>query len=95
MLVTIGVSWFLAVVVFVVTQWIAPAFVAATPSNTPSGINYGQVLGVPFITTWGKWIAVALLVLGPFAAAWRALERDGEAVIGKVLGTASSRRGRR
>lgn len=94
MLVIIGTFWVLAAFVFVVSQWVAPAFISATPSTAPSGINYGQAFGVPFITTWGKWVAGVLVVLGPFAAVWRALERGGEAVMGKALGT-TSRRGRR
>lgn len=94
MFVTIGLFWFLAVVVFVVTQWVAPAIYTGAPSMSPSGFNYGQSFGVPFIKTWGFWVAVALLALGPFAAAWRALDRGGEAVMGKALGT-TSRPGRR
>lgn len=94
MLVTIGLFWFFAVVVFVVTQWIAPVVYGGAPSTAPSGFNYMQSLGLPFITTWGKWVAVALAVIGPLAAIWRAVERGGEAVMGKALGT-TSRRGRR
>lgn len=95
MLVVIGLFWILAVVVFVVTQWVAPAIYSGVTSTSPSGFNYAQSFGVPFIKTWGFWVAVALLVLGPLAAAWRALERGGEAAVGKALGTTSSRRGRR
>jgi len=94
MLVVIGMFWVLALVVFVITQWIAPAFYANTPSTT-SGFNFATSFGLPFIKTWGLWVAVALLILGPFTAGWQALTRGGEAVMGKALGTSTNRRGRR
>ena len=94
MLVIVGLFWVLAVFVFVLTQWIAPAFYSNTPSAT-SGFNFGQSFGVPFIKTWGLWVAVALLALGPFAAVWKALERGGDTVLSKALGTNTNRRGRR
>ena len=60
MLVIIGTFWFLAAAVYVVSQWIAPALISATPSTAPSGFNYGQAIGMPFIKTWGFWMAVIL-----------------------------------
>lgn len=94
MVVIIGMFWILAAVVFVVSQWVVPAFYSSSPSMS-SGFNFGQSFGTPFIKTWGLWVAGGLFVLGPFAAAWRALERGGEAVMGKALGTTNNRRGGR
>jgi hypothetical protein len=95
MAVSIGLFWVLAVVVFVISQWIAPALLSSQQPNTPSGLNYGALLGVPFIKTWGLWVAGGLFVLGPFAALWRALERGGEAIMGRAIGTSNNRRRRR
>jgi hypothetical protein len=78
----------------VVSQWIAPAFYSSTPSTT-GGFNFGTSFGLPFIKTWGSWVAVALLILGPFAAAWQALTRGADAVMGRALGTSNTRRGPR
>jgi hypothetical protein len=94
MLVVVGLFWFLAVFVFVVSQWIVPAFYGGTPSPT-TGFDYRRSFGLPFIKTWGLWVAGGLLVLGPFAAVWKALERGGEALLGKALGAGGSRRGSR
>lgn len=90
MLISIGLFWFLAIVVFVATQWITPAI---TPSSTSpvSGFNYGQAFA-PLVKTWGLWVAAALVVLGLFAAVWRALERGGETIVGKAAGAHSRRR---
>jgi hypothetical protein len=86
MLVIIVTFWMLAALVYAVSQWIVPGFYSATPSRTPSGINYGTAFGTPFIKTWGLWMAVGLLFLGPFAAGWQALMRGGDALMGKALG---------
>lgn len=94
MLVIIGLFWLLALFVFAVSQWIAPAFYSGTPSPT-TGFDYGKSLGLPFIKTWGLWVAGALLLLGPFAAIWKALERGGDALMGKALGTEGAGRGSR
>jgi hypothetical protein len=93
MLVTIGLFLFMAVIVFAVSQWIAPAFYGATTSTTV-GFNFGTSFGVPFIKTWGLWVAVALAILGPVAAGWQALTRVADAALGKAFGT-NARRGRR
>jgi hypothetical protein len=94
MLVTVLTFWVLAAFVFVVSQWIAPAFYNSTPSAT-NGFNFGTSFGVPFIKTWGLWVAGALVILGPFAASWQALNRGADAVMGKALGTSNRRRGGR
>jgi hypothetical protein len=80
--------------VFGATQWVVPALYGSALTSAPSGFNYGQALGVPFIKTWGLWIAGTLFLLGPLAAGWRALERGGEAVMAKALGATNNRRGR-
>jgi hypothetical protein len=90
MLVTVGVFWCLAAFVFVVTQWVGPALISTTPPPA-SGFNYGQSFGLPFIKTWGWWVAGGLVVLGPVAAIWKAVEQGGEAVMAKALGTSRSR----
>jgi hypothetical protein len=92
-LVIIGLFWFLAVLVFVVSQWVAPAFYSSTPSTT--SFNFGTSFGLPFIKTWGLWVAGFLVVLGPFLAVWRALERGGKGVLEKALGTGTKARRRR
>ena len=94
MLVIIGLFWLLAAFVFVVSQWIAPALYSSTPSTT-TGFNFGQSFGVPFIKTWGVWVAGMLFVFGPFAALWQALLRGGDHLMGKVLGMGTIRRSRR
>jgi uncharacterized membrane protein YecN with MAPEG domain len=95
MLVIILMFWVLAGLVFSATQWIVPALYGNGPSSAPNGFNYGQVLGVPFIKTWGIWIAGILFLFGPLLAGWRALERGGDAVMARALGTTKNRRGRR
>jgi len=95
MLVVILTFWLLAAAVYAFSEWVAPALFSSAPSTIPSGINYGQSFGAPFIKTFGVWMAGILLVLGPFAAVWKALEGGGEAVMGKTLGTTSNRRNRR
>jgi hypothetical protein len=92
MLVIVLMFWVLAGLVFAATQWIVPAMYGNGPSSAPSGFNYGKVVGVPFIKTWGLWIAGILLLFGPFLAAWRALERGGDAVMARALGSAKNRR---
>jgi len=89
--VIIGLFWILAAVMYVVSQWVVPTFYSSVP-NTSTGFNFGQSFGTPFIKTWGLRVAGGLFVLGPFAALWRALERGGEAVMGKALGTSVRRR---
>jgi hypothetical protein len=95
MLVIVLMFWVLAGLVFASTQWIVPAMYGNGPSSAPSGFNYGQVFGVPFIKTWGLWIAGILFLFGPFLAAWRALERGGDAVMARALGSTKNRRRRR
>jgi len=94
MLVTVLTFWLLALIVFVVTQWVAPAFYRAMATTTTS-FNFGTSFGVPFIKTWGLWVAGAFVILGPLAAGWQAATRGGEAAMSKALGTSSNRRGRR
>ena len=94
MLVTIVVFWVLALITFVVTQWVAPALYGNSSPSPTSGFDYAHSFGIPLVTAWGKWVALFLVILGPLAAAWRAVERGGDLVMGKALGT-SRRRGRR
>ncbi|TMF38849.1 MAG: hypothetical protein E6I27_04175 [Chloroflexi bacterium] len=94
MLVVILTVWLLAAV-YAFSEWVAPALLSRAPSTTPSGTNYVQSFGTPFIKTFGLWMTGVLFVLGPFVAVWKALERGGEAVMGKALGTTSNRCSRR
>jgi hypothetical protein len=93
-LVIIGVFWFLAAATYGFSEWVAPAILNSEPS-APSGFNYGQALGAPFIKTFGLWVAGILFVLGAFAAVWRAIERGADSVMATALGTRGSRSGRR
>jgi hypothetical protein len=92
MLFIVGTCWVLALLVFALTQWLAPAFLGNQPASPTSGFNYSQSFGLPFIKTFGLWVAGALLLLGPLTAIWRAIEHGADAVADRALGTSRRRR---
>ena len=92
MLLSIALFWFLALIAFVGTQWLAPALTPST-SSAPSGFNYGRAF-LPLVKTLGFWMAIVLFALGPLAAVRMALERAGDAALGANAGNGTRGRQR-
>lgn len=82
MLIAVGVFWLLAALVFALTQWVVPAFYTGA-SSSAGGFDYSRSFGLPFVKTFGLWMAGILAVLGPFAALWQAALRGTDRLTGK------------
>jgi hypothetical protein len=87
--VLIGLCWILAALVYLLGDLVAPAYYAGTIA-APSGINYGQVVALPFARAFGLWTSLMLLGLGPALVGWIALQRGMDQLLRKALGTGSS-----